>query len=97
MKKSTVAIYAVAWLIGVVWILPFIGIFMASIRPFPEIVDGWWQFKEFTLTLVNFAKAWDHSTAPMSRGLFNSMSIVVPATVLTIIIASLGGVRFREV
>lgn len=96
MKKSTVAIYAVAWLIGVVWILPFIGIFMASIRPFPEIVDGWWQFKEFTLTLVNFAKAWDHSTAPMSRGLFNSMSIVVPATVLTIIIASLGGYAFAR-
>lgn len=96
MKRSTVAIYAVAWLIGVVWILPFVGVFMASIRPFPEIVDGWWHFGELTLTLENFANAWNHSTAPLGRGLLNSISIVVPTTVLTIIIASLAGYAFAR-
>lgn len=96
MKRSTVVIYAVAWLIGVLWILPFIGVFMASVRPFHEIVDGWWHFGKFTLTLENFAKAWNYSTAPLGIGLLNSISIVIPVTVLTIIIASLGGYAFAR-
>ncbi|MFQ5854454.1 MAG: carbohydrate ABC transporter permease [Anaerolineae bacterium] len=96
MKKFAIVTYAVAWLIGVLWILPFVGVFMASVRPFSEVVDGWWHFQEFTLTLGNFAEAWNHPTAPMGRGLFNSMSIVIPATVLTITIASLGGYAFAR-
>jgi len=96
MKKSKVAIYIVAWSIGIVWILPFIGVLMSSIRPFRQIVDGWWHFAGFSLTVENFIKVWNHPTAPLSKGLLNSISIVIPATVLTIIIASLGGYAFAR-
>lgn len=95
-RKSTVAIHVIAWLVALVWIIPFIGVFMASIRPYSEIVGGWWNFKDFSLILENFAAAWSHRTAPLSRAIRNSFIIAIPSTVIPLFVASLAAYSFAR-
>ncbi len=95
-KRTKILSFAIGWLIGIVWLLPFMGVFMASVRPYGEIVEGWWRFEEFNPTLTNFVKAWNHPTAPVSKGILNSLSIAIPTTLLTIGAASLAGYAFAR-
>lgn len=91
-KKITfhrVAIHIVAWLAGLVWIIPFMGIVMASIRPEKELLHGWWNFSEFHISLENFISAWNHPTAAIGQGLRNSLIVAIPATILPMIIATM--------
>jgi len=79
----------VAWIFGLIWIIPFLGILMASIRPQRELIHGWWQMEEVTISFANFLNAWVHPTAPMGEGLKNSLIVTIPATILPLIIATL--------
>ncbi len=38
--------YAIAITVAVLWIVPFLGLFMASFRPLGEILAGWWHVEE---------------------------------------------------
>jgi multiple sugar transport system permease protein len=96
MKRSRIVLYAVGWLIGLLWVLPFLGVFISSVRPFDEIADGWWRLDEFTLTLDAFIRAWNHPDYPMGPALLNSLFIAVPATILTIVVASLAAYAFAR-
>jgi multiple sugar transport system permease protein len=95
-KKTTILIHVIAWGASLIWIIPFLGVFMASIRPFPEILNGWWNFEVFNPTLAGFAGAWAHSSAPLSRALFNSLIVAIPSTFLPIFIAALGAYSFAR-
>ncbi len=79
----------IAWTAGLIWIIPFMGILMASIRPHRELVHGWWNFESLHLSLVNFSNAWNHPTAPIGAGLKNSLLVTVPATILPLIVGTL--------
>lgn len=79
----------VAWTVGLIWIIPFMGILMASIRPQRELIHGWWRMDEVTISFSNFLEAWVHPTAPIAAGIKNSLIITIPATILPLIIATL--------
>lgn len=79
----------VAWAAGLIWIIPFMGILMASVRPQRELLHGWWNFDEVNLSFANFINAWSHPTAPIGEGLKNSLIVTVPATILPIVIGTL--------
>jgi len=91
-KKITagrVAIHIVAWMAGLIWIIPFMGILMASIRPQRELIHGWWNLSEINISFENFANAWNHPTAPIGQGIRNSLLVTLPATILPMVIATL--------
>ncbi len=89
MKKPRFSAYIIAWLIGVIWILPFMGLFAASIRPYEEVVYGWWRLDKLSITLKSYLEALDHPTSPMSKAVFNSVIISIPTTILVVTAASL--------
>ncbi len=95
-KKSTILIHLLAWGVSLIWIVPFLGVFMASIRPLPEILNGWWNFDVFNPTLRGYIGAWNHPTAPLSRALLNSLIVTIPSTFLPIIVAALGAYVFAR-
>lgn len=102
MKQKKVAtvilLHMFALAIGLVWIIPFFGLFMTSIRPYNEVIYGWWDFSSFTVTFDNFVRAWTHDTASLADGMRNSFAIALPATIAPIFLASTaayGFVRFR--
>ncbi len=95
-SKTTIIIHIIAWSVSLIWIVPFLGVFMASIRPLPEILNGWWNFDVFNPTLRGFVGAWNHPTAPLSRALLNSLIVTIPATFIPIFVAALGAYSFAR-
>jgi multiple sugar transport system permease protein len=95
---SKVTMYAAALIIGLVWLVPFMGVLMASVRPLSEINQGWWRLSPFTPTLRNFVNAWNHPAAPVSQGMVNSLKVAIPGTIIPVLAASIaayGFARFR--
>lgn len=95
---STTLIHIIAWAIALIWLIPFLGVFMAAIRPLPEILHGWWRFDTFTPTFQNFVNVWNGVALPLSQGLPNSFKVAIPATIIPILVASIaayGFTRFR--
>ncbi|MBA2530614.1 MAG: carbohydrate ABC transporter permease [Nocardioidaceae bacterium] len=84
-----------------IWLIPLLGLLVSSFRPAPAVLStGWWH--SFALpgdyTLENYRKVLDRDGMLLS--LFNSMAIVVPATLLTVAVSSaaaygLACMRFR--
>jgi multiple sugar transport system permease protein len=95
-KKMTILIHILAWSISLIWIVPFLGVFMASIRPTSEILNGWWNFEAFNPSLRGYIGAWTHPNAPLSNALLNSLIVTLPATFIPIFIAALGAYSFAR-
>lgn len=94
--KRTVAIHLLAWTVGLVWTIPFIGVVMTAIRPTSEILHGWWIFTEFNPTLQNIISSLTDPVFPMSIGLRNSFLVAIPATIIPIFVASMAGYGFAR-
>ena len=94
---STVAVHIIALFIAIIWLLPFLGVFIASIRPFSEVQFGWWNIHPFTLTFQNFVDAWvGATTLPLSNAMLNSLIVAIPATFLPIIVSALAAYSFAR-
>ncbi len=91
LRWTRLLVYLIAWIVGLIWIIPFMGILVSSIRPHSEIVHGWWQLSKVHLSFDNFLKAWNHPTAPMGEGLKNSLIVAIPATLLPLLLGALAG------
>jgi len=100
--KTTIVLHIVAWFFAVVWILPFLGVFMAAIRPFSEILRGWWIVDPFDLratfnpSINSFIEAWTDPVYPLSRGLLNSFIVTIPSTIIPLFVAALAGYGFAR-
>jgi multiple sugar transport system permease protein len=97
-KPFTVLVHVVAWVIAAIWIIPFLGIFLASIRPYSEVQFGWWNFQPFHLDLHNFVDALTGQTSgfPLSNAMFNSLLVTIPATFLPIFVSALAAYSFAR-
>lgn len=96
MRKITILTHILAWGVSLIWIIPFLGVFMSSIRPQSEILNGWWNFASFNPTLSGYIGSWNHPTAPLSRALVNSLIVTIPATFLPILVSALGAYAFAR-
>jgi len=95
-KNNSLVFYIIGSLLAAIWLFPIIGIVMASVRPFSEIIRGWWDTETFNLTQQNFIYAWAHPNFPLSKGLLNSMFISIPSTLLPLFISSLAAYGFTR-
>jgi multiple sugar transport system permease protein len=96
--KFTIASHIASWVIATIWIIPFLGVFLASIRPFSEVQFGWWNIHPFTIDLHNFIDALTGQTsgAPLSNAMLNSLIVAVPATFIPIFVAALAAYSFAR-
>jgi multiple sugar transport system permease protein len=94
----TVLVHAVAWIIAAIWLIPFLGVLVASFRPFSEVRFGWWALHPFTVTFSNYFDAWTGQTSgvPLSTAMLNSLIVTIPATFLPIIISALAAYSFAR-
>lgn len=73
--------------LAVLWMVPLIGAFYASFRPFAETVrDGYFSIPE-TFTLDNYRDAW--TQGDILGRYWNTALILVPALVLTLFFSSM--------
>ncbi len=92
----TILIHIIAWGTALVWSIPFLGLFMSSIRPTAEIRNGWWVFDEFNPSLANFANALFNPVFPLWEGIVNSFFVVIPATFIPMLVAVLAAYGFAR-
>jgi alpha-glucoside transport system permease protein len=79
----------------VAWMVPAVGLFISSFRPFQEInASGWWAAlaPPFHFTLDNYAKVLESSN--LGHSLFNSFMISIPATVIPTTVAAFAAYAF---
>ncbi len=94
--KSTIIVHIIAWSVALIWILPFLGVLMTSIRPFGEVLYGWWNFADFHPSFKNFVEAWNHANVPLGTGIRNSFLVAIPATFIPMLVASLAAYGFAR-
>lgn len=83
-------LYTLVVLVALIWLLPTFGLLVASLRPASaSAATGWWNVftKPGELTFTNYAKLLDNPD--MVGGLWNSVLITVPSTVLVVALAAL--------
>ena len=93
---TTIIVHVIAWFVALIWILPFMGVFMASTRPYGEIIHGWWDFSSFNPTFSNFMGAWNHRNFPLSQGVLNSLIVAIPSTLIPLFVGALAGYAFAR-
>jgi alpha-glucoside transport system permease protein len=88
-------VYVVLIVIAVLWLLPTIGLFVASLRSNADNAEtGWWTVfvKPSELTLENYRRILDNSA--ITSSLWNSVMITVPTTLLVLLLGAMAGYAF---
>jgi len=89
--------HLLAYVIGAIWLIPFLGLLMTSVRPFGEVANlGWWNLSEFTPSLANYIDAWFHTSYPIMQGMYNSLIVALPATAVPIVLGSAAAYGFAR-
>jgi len=99
LNKTTIIkiiLHIIGWSVALLWLLPFLGVLMASIRPFSEILRGWWVLYPFTPSLDSFIAAWNHPDLPLSIGILNSFIVTIPSTIIPLFVGALAGYGFAR-
>jgi alpha-glucoside transport system permease protein len=81
--------------VALLWLLPTIGLFIASLRsPQDNSASGWWNalLQPAQLTLDNYGNLLSNSG--MVNAFFNTVWITVPATALVVMLAAFAGYAF---
>lgn len=80
--------------LGVIWLVPSLGLFLTSWRSRADIAaSGWWMaLLEWRYTAGNYAEVL--AARGFGQGFFNSFMITVPSTVIPIMIAALAAYGF---
>jgi multiple sugar transport system permease protein len=84
---ARVLIYTFMTLTALLWLVPIAGAVFASFRPFTETVrDGFFAWPD-SLTLDNYANAWEQGD--LLRKYWNTALVLVPSILLTLFFSSM--------
>lgn len=94
---SRTPIHLALGFIGLIWLLPTVGLLVTSFRPRSDIqASGWWTILgNMRFTLENYGQVL--SGQGMLPAFLNSVYITVPSTILPLLIASLAAFGFAWV
>ena len=95
---SKAPIHIALAIIGLIWLLPTVGLLITSFRPASEILaSGWWEVfaGRINFTLDNYDTV--IGSQGMGQAFINSVTIAVPATILTVLVAALAAYGFAWV
>jgi multiple sugar transport system permease protein len=88
--------YAIAIALALLWVVPLIGMVMASVRPLSEIIQGWWHLRGMTITFENYREAWSFSSAPMGRAMLNTFVVTVPSVLVVTLLGAMAAYPFSR-
>jgi alpha-glucoside transport system permease protein len=94
-RLQGVALHVAVIGLTVAWMVPAVGLFVSSLRPFEAISSsGWWTAlaPPFNFTLDNYAKV--ITSNHLGHSLFNSFMISIPATVIPTTVAAFAAYAF---
>ena len=87
------AIHVFLALIGLVWLVPTVGLLVTSFRPRADIQStGWWDIFNLHLTLDNYRQVLE--AQGMLQAFVNTVFIAVPSTLLPLAICAMAAYAF---
>ena len=87
------AIHVVLALIGLIWLVPTLGLLVTSFRPRSDIQStGWWDILNLHLTLENYSQVLQ--AQGMLQAFMNTVFIAVPSTLLPLAICAMAAYAF---
>ncbi len=87
------AIHVVLALIGLIWLVPTLGLLVTSFRPRSDIQStGWWDLLNLHLTLENYSQVLQ--AQGMLQAFMNTVFIAVPSTLLPLAICAMAAYAF---
>ena len=95
-SRSNIIVYGSLLLVSVYYLLPLWVMVVTSLKGMPEIRMGNIFAPPLEITFEPWVKAWSEACTGincdgLSRGFFNSVKILVPSVILSIIVASVNG------
>jgi alpha-glucoside transport system permease protein len=80
-------------LIGLIWLVPTLGLLVTSFRPRADIqTTGWWDLSNLHLTLDNYRQVLE--AQGMFQAFLNTVFIAVPSTLLPLAICAMAAYAF---
>ncbi|WP_375386998.1 carbohydrate ABC transporter permease [uncultured Amnibacterium sp.] len=97
--KRRVLLTVILGVFAVLWLLPVLGLLITSLRTTTDALStGWWTVLGKSLTFENYANALSGATSGTGQSLasefFNTVAIVLPATVLPLMFAAFAAYGF---
>ena len=90
------AIHVFLALVGLVWLVPTVGLLITSFRPRSDIQSsGWWDVSRLSFTIENYRAVLE--AQGMFQAFVNTMIIAVPSTVLPLAICAMAAYAFSWV
>jgi alpha-glucoside transport system permease protein len=87
------AIHVFLALIGLIWLVPTLGLLVTSFRPRADIQStGWWDIFNLHLTLDNYRQVLE--AQGMLQAFVNTVFIAVPSTLLPLVICAMAAYAF---
>jgi alpha-glucoside transport system permease protein len=87
------AIHVFLALIGLIWLVPTLGLLVTSFRPRADIqATGWWDIFNLHLTLDNYRQVLE--AQGMLQAFLNTVLITVPSTLLPLAICAMAAYAF---
>ena len=87
------AIHVFLAVIGLIWLVPTLGLLVTSFRPRADIQStGWWDIFNLHLTLDNYSQVLQ--AQGMLQAFLNTIFITVPSTVLPLVICAMAAYAF---
>jgi alpha-glucoside transport system permease protein len=87
------AIHVFLALIGIIWLVPTVGLLVTSFRPRADIQStGWWDVFNLHLTLENYSQVLQ--AQGMLQAFINTVFIAVPSTLLPLAICAMAAYAF---
>jgi alpha-glucoside transport system permease protein len=94
-QLGRIALHAVLVILVIIWVIPALGLLVASFRPAAETnASGWWTAltPPWTFTVENYQYVLGRSG--IDQAFINSFIITIPATVLVVMIAAFAAYAF---
>ncbi len=96
LRPAVVVSNLLAWSVAAVWLLPFIGLFMTSTRPFEEVViRGWWS-PWGNYTIRNYIEVLANPQYDLAGGFRNSLIVAIPSTLAPLLVAAMAAYAFAR-
>jgi alpha-glucoside transport system permease protein len=92
---SHAPVYVLLVIVGLLWLVPTIGLFFTSLLPVDQIGQvGWWKIlsSPSVATWENYRSVLDNST--ITGALWTTLLIAIGSTILPILVAALAGYAF---
>lgn len=91
--KAPKWIIFVVGVIGVLWIVPLIGVVLTSFQTPEAIARGWWNISNADFTLDAWRRVW--SNYPIASSVWSSVKLTTLATILTMVTAPAAAYAFH--